>query len=70
MTCRERYDPWQTVYTRFRRYALDGFRGIATSYEKTATSYEASVSSAAPAPGPNTSAGAAAVAPRPARIGR
>lgn len=20
----ERYDPWQTVYTRFRRYALDG----------------------------------------------
>ncbi|CAM5725628.1 hypothetical protein SHIRM173S_00682 [Streptomyces hirsutus] len=20
----ERYGPWQTVYTRFRRYALDG----------------------------------------------
>lgn len=44
----------RTVYTRFRRYALDGvercfnrlkgFRGIATRYDKTATSYEAVVS--------------------------
>ncbi|MFF2996965.1 transposase [Streptomyces sp. NPDC057950] len=87
----ERYGPWKTVHTRFRRYALDdvftralqqvqaradaagdidwlvqidsadcqiyrrrnivercfnrlkGFRGIATRYEKTATSYEAAV---------------------------
>jgi transposase len=24
VTCRKRYGPWQTVYTRFRRCALDG----------------------------------------------
>ncbi|MFF5364451.1 transposase [Streptomyces scabiei] len=76
----ERYGPWQTVCTRFRRHALVGvftrplqqiqgcadaagdidwlvqnvvercfnqlkdFRGIATRYDKTATSYEAAVS--------------------------